>query len=79
MSGAINNIKRKNLMTPKVSKGTKFRIMVYDNGLFSVERRYLGFIFWPVFKTYNSKGALTYLDLCCAEYNKATDLFEVNK
>lgn len=66
-------------MTLKVSKGTKFRIMLDNNSVFSVERNFLWFIWWPVFKTPSAKGALLYIEMCGAEYNEQTDLWGVNK
>lgn len=65
-------------MTPKVSKGTVFRIMVNKESLYSVEQRFLwGLVWWPKFKTYNARGAVAYTEISGGVYNRLTDLWRV--
>ena len=64
-------------MTPRVSKGTKFRIMIDKKGLYTVEQRFLWFFWWTKFATYSARGAVAYAEISGGIYNRLTGLWEV--
>jgi len=52
------------------------RVMRDKEGMFFIQTRYFGFIWWTIFKTYHEKGVVAFLDFSGLVYNQRTGNYE---
>ena len=63
-------------MSEVKSKYKILRAMQDKQGMYYIQTRYLGFLWWTIFKTYHTKGATAFIEFSGLKYNSNTGNYE---